>query len=67
MEAKGSATRLGMLAKKEYSDGWLRRKAQHLAAGFVLGENLFTSEDGPDGSLNAQTLAQIAKTVQEKI
>jgi ATP-dependent exoDNAse (exonuclease V) alpha subunit len=58
---------LGMLAKKEYSDGWQRRKAQYLASGFKIGENLFTSEDGPDGSLNAQTLAKIAEKIQERI
>jgi ATP-dependent exoDNAse (exonuclease V) alpha subunit len=58
---------LGMMAKKEYSDGWLRRKAQYSEAGFVLGENLFTSEDGPDGSLNAQVLAQVAKKIQQMI
>ena len=58
---------LGMMAKKEYSDGWSRRRAQYLASGFVLGENLFTSEDGPDGSLNAQVLAQTATKIQEKI
>lgn len=58
---------LGMMAKKEYSDGWQRRKAQYLASGFLIDENLFTSEDGPDGSLNAQTLAKIATKIQQKI
>jgi ATP-dependent exoDNAse (exonuclease V) alpha subunit len=57
---------LGMMAKKEYSDGWNRRKAQYLASGFVTGENLFTSEDGPDGSLDAQKLAEIAVRIQER-
>jgi hypothetical protein len=58
---------LGMMAKKEYSDGWSRRRAQYLEAGFVSGVNLFTSQDGADGSLDAQALAQIATKVQEKI
>jgi hypothetical protein len=58
---------LGMMAKKEYSDSWAKRKAQYVASGFVLGENLFTSEDGPDGSLDSQTLAQVATQIQQRI
>jgi ATP-dependent exoDNAse (exonuclease V) alpha subunit len=58
---------LGMMSKREYSEGWQRRKAQYLASGYVMGESLFTSEDGPDGSLNAQVLAQTAAIIRERI
>lgn len=56
---------LGMLGKKSYRESWEWKLAWYEKNGFVLGENLFTTEDDPSGGLDQGQLTKVAKEIDE--
>jgi hypothetical protein len=58
---------LGMLSRPDYRDGWNWKKEWYSKNGFELGRNLFTSEDDPQGGLDATVIIEIAKRIQEQL
>jgi exodeoxyribonuclease V alpha subunit len=50
---------LGMLSNARYRRDWEEKKAWYQANGYL--ERVITSEDGPDGSIHADTIEKIAK------
>jgi hypothetical protein len=53
---------LGMLGKESYRKSWEWKLEWYAVNGFVVGENLFTTEDDSSGGLDQ---AQLTKTAQE--
>jgi hypothetical protein len=53
---------LGMLGKETYRKSWEWKLEWYATNGFVVGENLFTTEDDSSGGLDQ---AQLTKTAQE--
>jgi hypothetical protein len=56
---------LGMLNKKSYLRSWEWKLTWYEKNGFVLGENLFTTEDDPSGGLDQGQLTKVAKEIDE--
>jgi hypothetical protein len=56
---------LGMLNKKSYLESWEWKLTWYEKNGFVLGENLFTTEDDPSGGLDQGRLTKVAKEIDE--
>lgn len=56
---------LGMLGKADYRRKWERKKEWYEKNGFVLGENLFTTEDDEKGGLDSTTISATAKKIAE--
>ncbi len=54
-----------MLGKKSYREAWEWKLDWHEKNGFVLGENLFTTEDDPVGALDQSQLTQVAKRIDQ--
>ena len=50
---------LGMLQNSDYAKKWELKKQQYVENGIVEGENLITSQDGLDGSLDSQTIKNL--------
>lgn len=50
---------LGMLSNKKYADGWKDKEAWYRDNGYW--DRVVTSEDGPDGSIHADTIEMIAR------
>jgi len=50
---------LGMMSVPSYRDQWARKREWYQKNGYL--EELITSEDGPDGSIDSMTIERIAK------
>jgi len=55
---------LGMLSRPDYRDGWNWKKNWYAENGFEIGDNLFTTEDDPQGGLDATEIKKVADTIQ---
>ena len=56
---------LGMLGREDYRKSWENRKKDYVQAGFVVGKNLFTSEDDERGGLDSKHIKKIAEQIRE--
>jgi ATP-dependent exoDNAse (exonuclease V) alpha subunit len=55
---------LGMMSREDYRKSWERRKKDYEQAGFVLGKNLFTSEDDERGGLDSNPIKKVAEQIR---
>lgn len=55
---------LGMLDKESYRRSWEWKLEWYKQNGYQLGENLFTTEDGPDGALDQTAITAVAEEVE---
>ncbi|MBS0160189.1 MAG: AAA family ATPase [Nitrospira sp.] len=55
---------LGMLNREDYRRGWEWKKQWYAKNGYFEGKTLFTSADGPDGSLDSKVLKETALKIQ---
>jgi hypothetical protein len=55
---------LGMLSKPEYEKGWRFRREWYAKNGWVLGENLFTTEDDERGGLDSKDVQEVADRIK---
>lgn len=58
---------LGMMTKPSYREDWEIKQAWYEANGFVLGKNLFTTEDDSRGGLDSSDVREIAEKVKELV
>jgi len=58
---------LGMLGRSDYRRGWEWKKEWYRKNGYVLGENLFTTEDDERGGLDSEVVRRTANRVEELI
>jgi hypothetical protein len=56
---------LGMLSRDDYRQGWEWKKAWYERNGYVLGQNLFTSQDDDRGGLDSQQIRGVAEAVKK--
>jgi UvrD-like helicase C-terminal domain len=56
---------LGMLDKESYRRSWEWKLEWYKQNGYQLGENLFTTEDGPDGALDQTAITAVAQELEE--
>jgi ATP-dependent exoDNAse (exonuclease V) alpha subunit len=56
---------LGMMSREDYRSSWERRKKDYEQAGFVVGKNLFTSEDDDRGGLDSKRIKKIAEQIRD--
>jgi hypothetical protein len=57
---------LGMLSRPDYRRGWEWKLDWYETNGFVLGENLFVTDE-TEGGLDSAKLDQVAKTIQPRL
>jgi hypothetical protein len=55
---------LGMLNKPSYREDWEHKLMWYEKNGYVLGENLFTTEDDEQGGLDSSVVRKIAENVK---
>ncbi len=55
---------LGMMSRDDYRRGWQWKREWYEKNGFVLGENLFTSEDDERGGLDSTAIRKLANTIK---
>ena len=53
-----------MLSREDYRLGWEWKKDWYEKNGFVENENLFTTKDGDDGSLDSTEVKEIAEKIK---
>ena len=58
---------LGMLSMEDYRVGWEWKKRWYSENGFIVENNLFTTEDDPKGGLNAVQVKEIALKIKDKL
>lgn len=58
---------LGMLTRDDYRRDWERKRAWYEMNGFVLDENLFTTEDDEQGGLDSRAVKKVAEKIQSLI
>jgi len=58
---------LGMLGRADYREGWAWKKAWYEKNGFVLGRNLFTTEDDERGGLDSTAVRKTAENIAELV
>jgi hypothetical protein len=58
---------LGMLSKPAYAEEWQRKREWYLKNGFIEGETLFTTQDQPNGGLDAETVKTTAQRIQDSL
>ena len=56
---------LGMLTVPEYRNAWERKKNEYEKMGFIEGENLFTTEDHTNGSIDTNEVLDIINRIKE--
>lgn len=56
---------LGMLDRDDYREGWEKKKAWYAANGYIEGENLFTSTEGP--GLDMAHVASVVHRVKKAL
>jgi len=56
---------LGMLAREDYRQGWEKKKAWYASNGYIEGQNLFTSTEGP--GLDMTDIAMVAQRVRNAL
>jgi hypothetical protein len=56
---------LGMLSRDDYRQGWEWKKAWYERNGFVLGNNLFTTQDDERGGLDSQQIRTVAEAIKD--
>jgi hypothetical protein len=55
---------LGMLDKESYRRSWEWKLEWYKQNGYRVGENLFTTEDGPNGALDQTAITVVAQEVE---
>lgn len=55
---------LGMMSRPDYQASWTEKAKWYGENGFVLGENLFTTEDDDRGGLDSTQVLETAKKIQ---
>ncbi len=58
---------LGMLHVFDYKQHWEEKKQSYQENGYVIGENLFTTEDKEDGSISTPEILKVIEKIQSKI
>jgi len=58
---------LGMLSRDDYRQGWEWKKAWYERNGFVIGQNLFVTEDDERGGLDSKKIREVAEIIQKKL
>lgn len=58
---------LGMMTRDDYRRDWERKREWYEKNGFVMGENLFTTEDDEHGGLDSRTVREVAERIQSLI
>ena len=58
---------LGMLKLPNYEQRWKEKQKMYESNGFVMGENLFTTEDKEDGSISTPEIVEVIQIIKEKI
>lgn len=58
---------LGMLQVKLYADNWRKKLAWYTANGFTLGDDLFVTEDGFDGSLDSKAIRAVCEAIKYRL
>ncbi len=56
---------LGMLSRPDYKAGWEWKLKWYRSNGFVLGENLFTTEDDEKGGLDSKAISATADAIKK--
>jgi len=56
---------LGMLTREDYRIGWEWKKNWYSQNGFIINDNLFTSEDDPKGGLDAVKVKDTALKIKQ--
>ena len=56
---------LGMMSREDYRKSWERREKDYAAGGFVIGDNLFTSQDDERGGLDSTVIKATATKIKE--
>ena len=56
-----------MLTRDDYRRDWDRKHAWYEKNGFVIGENLFTTEDDEQGGLDSRAVKKVAEKIQSLI
>lgn len=58
---------LGMLQVSKYEQNWRRKLAWYQGNGFTLGEDLFVTQDGSDGSLDSKAIREVCEAIKYRI
>jgi hypothetical protein len=58
---------LGMMTRDDYRRDWDRKREWYEQNGFVLGENLLTTEDDEQGGLDSRAVKKVAEKIQSLI
>lgn len=58
---------LGMMSRDDYRKAWEWKKDWYAQNGFVLGQNLFTTEDSPSGAMDSDEVRRVAGEVGERV
>ncbi len=56
---------LGMLVRDDYRKGWEWKKEWYARNGYVLGRNLFTTQDDERGGLDSQSIREVAEAIKK--
>jgi hypothetical protein len=54
-----------MLSRDDYRQGWEWKKDWYAKNGFVLGQNLFTTQDDERGGLDSQQVRAVAEAINK--
>lgn len=58
---------LGMLHKPTYKEEWEKKLKFYLDNGFVVGENLFTTQDNESGAIDSIEIEKVLNQILEKL
>lgn len=56
-----------MMTRDDYRRDWERKREWYEKNGFVIGENLFTTEDDEHGGLDSKAVRKVAERIQSLI